>query len=324
METKEMLLKFLTSKKEVGCSEEDLARQLGISRDAVKEAIDTLRSDGYIVDVGENQGCRLSTESDVLTSWGIREHLPSSCSFFDITVLPEVTSTNALLREEAVFGAKEGTVLAARAQTAGVGRMGRSFYSPDDTGVYLSLLLRPDALSAERAVKITTIAAVATCEAIEAVSGKFAEIKWVNDIFVDGKKVSGILTEASFNPENGMIDYAVLGVGINVYSPREGFPKDLETVAGAVLASRRNGAKNRIAAEFLHRFMDYYRDIGNDDYIREYRRRSFVIGKEIIVISGENSIGAFALDIDDECRLLVQYEDGSREILSSGEISVRL
>ena len=128
----------------------------------------------------------------------------------------------------------------ANEQTAGRGRLSRSFFSPKDTGIYMSLLLRPKNYSAKQAVRITTMAAVAMCEAIETVSDEKAEIKWVNDIFVRGEKVCGILTEGSFNLESGLLDYAVLGIGINIYQPKDGFPNELSSIAGAVFSEKQS------------------------------------------------------------------------------------
>lgn len=179
------------------------------------------------------------------------------------------------------------------------------------------------------------MAAVAVCEAIEAVSGEKAQIKWVNDIYVRGRKVCGILTEGSFGLESGLLEYAVLGIGINVYQPDGGFPEELRGIAGAVFDSRQDDAKNRMTAEFLNRFFVYY---GSDnyyrtaqhgtgvevaDYVEEYRRRSLVIGKQIVVLSANEAKDAVAIGVDDECRLLVRYADGTEACLSSGEISIR-
>ncbi|MGN0307733.1 MAG: biotin--[acetyl-CoA-carboxylase] ligase, partial [Lachnospiraceae bacterium] len=168
------------------------------------------------------------------------------------------------------------------------------------------------------------MAAVAVCEAIEAVSEKKALIKWVNDIYVDSKKVCGILTEASFGLEDGFLEYAVLGVGINVSPPKGGFPPELESIASSIFDQPQNDGKNRLAAEFLNRFMAHYSSLEKGCYIQEYRNRSFVIGKKIQVILPHQTREALALDVDQDCRLLVEYENGKREYLSSGEISVKL
>ena len=210
----------------------------------------------------------------------------------------------------------------ANEQTAGRGRSSRSFFSPKDTGIYMSLLLRPGNYSAKQAVRITTMAAVAICEAIEAVSDEKAEIKWVNDIFVRGKKVCGILTEGSFNLESGLLDYAVLGVGINIYQPKDGFPDELSSIAGSVFQKKQNDVKNRLAATFLNRFYNYYSAADQTDYVEQYRNRSFVIGKQVALMSLNESKKAIVVGIDNECRLLVKFPDGTEDCYSSGEISI--
>ena len=214
-------------------------------------------------------------------------------------------------------------MILANEQTCGRGRLGRSFFSPRDTGIYMSLLLRPKNYTGEQAVRITTMAAVAICEAIEAVSDQKAEIKWVNDIYVRGKKVCGILTEGSFNLESGLLEYSVLGIGINLYQPENGFPKDLEDIAGSVLQTQQDDAKNRIVSEFLNRFYFYYHRADQEKYVGQYQKRSFVVGKQVALLSTDRSTDALVLGIDDQCRLLVKYADGTEDCYSSGEISVR-
>lgn len=324
MGTKEKILSLFEEQKGTYFSGEEIAEKLSVSRTAVWKAVNSLRSEGYQIDAVQNKGYSLSVDTDILSAQGIRKYLNRACDALELHVLPEAGSTNTLLREKASAGAAEGCTIIANAQTEGRGRMGRSFYSPVDTGVYMSLLLRPVGLSPAQAMGLTTMAAVAACEAIEEVSGKQAQIKWVNDIFMDGKKVSGILTEASFGLENDSLEYVVLGIGINAYPPAGGFPEDIEQIAGAVFHERQNDGKNHLAAGFLNHFMKYYTAKEDADYVEKYRDRSLVIGKEIRVLSPNGGKKAIALDVDEDCRLLVQYSDGRRERLASGEISIRL
>ncbi|MBQ5523777.1 MAG: biotin--[Oscillospiraceae bacterium] len=202
-------------------------------------------------------------------------------------------------------------------------RIGRSFYSPSDTGIYLSVLLRPS-LPASEAVRITTAAAVAACRAIEECTEAVPKIKWVNDVFVDGKKVCGILTEGSLNMEAGGLDWAVMGIGLNVYEPEGGFPEEIRQVAGAIAQQRKKNLRNMLAASFLRQFYGICSNLPAADFAEEYRKRSFLQGKEVLVLRGETAVPARVLEIDDDCRLVVQYENGSQEALSSGEVSIRL
>lgn len=323
MSTKEQLLSLLHSQKGRYVSGEEIASSLRVSRTAVWKAVNALRQDGYQIDAAQNRGYCLAQATDLLREADIRARLTPACSSLDIRVVPTVASTNAMVRELAASGAPEGTVVIANAQTAGRGRLGRQFYSPADTGIYLSILLKPTAYTAQQAIRITTMAAVAACEAIESVSGRSAGIKWVNDIFIGGKKVCGILTEGSFDLESGSLNHVILGIGINAYAPKEGFPNELTDIAGFVFPEPRCDGKNDLAAGFLNRFMAYYAAQDPSAYTETYRRKSIVIGKSIWVISGGNRRQAEALDVDRECRLIVRYLDGTIDALSSAEVSIR-
>ena len=324
MTTKEKLLELFELNRDTFLSGEEIAARLLVSRTAVWKGVKSLQADGYRIDAVSNRGYRLSKSTDKLSKYGIKKYLKRELSQMDIEVREEVSSTNAIMHERAAAGAKGNAVLIASAQTAGRGRFERKFFSPQDTGVYMSLLLRPKNCAPSQAVEFTTIAAVSMCEAIEAVSDEKAQIKWVNDIFINDKKVCGILTEASISLENGFIDYVVLGVGVNVCAPQNGFPNELENTAGAIFSSSKDDIKNRLTAEFLNRFMEYSGDAKRANYAAEYKKRSFVLGRKVLVLRNGNSTGATALDIDESCHLLVRYDDGTTEYLSSGEISVKL
>lgn len=326
--TKEQLLMLFENNKGVFFSGEDIAEKLDISRTAVWKSVQSLKNEGYNIEAVRNKGYCLSTDTDILSLQGISKYLSKVCDHVKLEVLQSTGSTNTVAREKAANGAFDGYTVVAGSQTQGRGRMGRSFHSPAGTGIYMSIVLRPRNFNSQQAVKLTTMAAVAVCEAIEAVSGEKAEIKWVNDIFVGGRKVCGILTEASFGLEDGTLEYAIVGVGINALAPSGGFPEEIRDIAGAVFAKPVSDGKNRLAAEFLNSFMSYYcaENEGDTprDYVSEYRRRSFVIGKDVNVITPTGTRSAHVLDVDTDCRLVVKFEDGSVESLFSGEISVRL
>ena len=324
MTTKEKLLKLFEARKGVYFSGEEIARQLSVSRAAVWKAVNALRKEGYSIDAVPNRGYCLAADTDILSPQGIQKYLEAPCADLRIQVVPRADSTNALVREKANAGEKEGFTLIANEQTAGRGRMGRSFYSPEGTGAYLSLLLRPDRCPAGQAVRITTTAAAAMCQAIESVCGEKPGIKWVNDIFVRGRKVCGILTEGSFGLESGLLEYAVLGVGINVYEPEGGFPAPLADVAGALLDHRADDFKNRLVAAFLNRLMAFYRSGDPAAALEAYRHYSLVVGREVTVHAASGDRRALVLGIDDECHLDLRYDDGTEANLSCGEISVRL
>lgn len=323
METKDMLLTLLLSHKGDYLSGEEIAQTLTISRTAVWKAANALRSAGYHIDAVRNRGYCLAEDDDILSVSGIEALLGAARRSLTLELVASTESTNSLLRERANANCAEGYVVLAGHQTKGRGRLGRSFYSPPDTGLYLSLLLRPTHLLPGEAARITTMAAVAACRAIEEVSGQEAKIKWVNDIYLDGKKVCGILTEASLSLESGSLEYAVVGVGFNVNLPEGGFPEALSEIAGAIFPQKQDQQRNRLAAAFLRHFLAIYHNGDITAYSDEYRRRSFVLGHPIFVHSPSGVRSAWALDVDSSCRLVVRYDDGTIASLSSAEISIR-
>ena len=321
MTVKEKLKELFEKHKGEYLSGERIAADLGCTRGAVWKAVRSLTEDGYRISAVTNRGYRLDEENDVISEEGIRGYLKSD-AVKKLVVLKTVDSTNLYLKKLASDGAEEGTFVVSGEQTAGRGRLGRSFFSPSDSGIYMSILLKPD-MGAESAIRITTAAAVAVAETVENITGKTTSVKWVNDIYAGGRKICGILTEASFNVEFGCFDYAVLGIGINVYEPDGGFPDDIKDRAGAVLSERTADMRNRIIAGVADSFMDYYNDIGNRSYFESYEKRLMWKDEPIDIISPAGTKQAVLRGIDDECRLIVEYPNGTEGIVSSGEISIR-
>ncbi len=322
MELKEQVLKLLESNRGASISGAKLANELFVTRSTIWKIIKVLQKEGYYIEAVTNKGYCLHTGNDIVSVQSITPYLTRAALDFTLDVRQSVTSTNTLAKEMAASGAKEGTVLIAREQTAGRGRMGRSFYSPDEGGIYFSLILRPK-LSIEDSLLITTSAAVAVTKAIEEIAEVPATIKWVNDIFVHEKKVCGILTEASLNFESGGLEYAVLGIGININTKT--FPNEIKEVAGAIWEEKPNSSPitSKLVAQILNNLAEYMISPTDKTYLEEYRKRSFLIGKPILVYKGKDVLSAKAIDIDDKARLIVEYEDQSREALLSGEVSVR-
>lgn len=323
MTTKEQVLAALEKRKGQSISGAELARALNISRNSVWKAVNSLRSEGYGLEATTNRGYRLLEDNDIISEQSVQKYLKKT-DFFKLTVIDSVSSTNTALKSIAESGESEGRVLIAKKQTAGKGRMGRSFYSPPGSGIYVSLLLRPK-LKAAEALCITTAAAVAVSRAIEDVTGRKTAIKWVNDVYCDGKKVCGILTEASIDFETGGLSYAVAGIGINIGIPEQGFPNELKDIAAAIYGAEPYSAeiRSKLVACVLDNFFELYKQLHTKEYMDEYRARSLVIGKEIYVISPDSREQALVLGIDDDARLIVKTADGDIRSLSSGEISIR-
>ncbi len=240
----------------------------------------------------------------------------------DLEIRETVGSTNTVVKELAEQGAPEGTVLIADRQTAGRGRLGRSFHSPSGTGLYMSILLRPG-FSAEDALSITTAAAVAVAAAVEKVTGETAKIKWVNDVYLRGRKICGILTEAAADLSSGGLRYAVLGIGVNVLEPEGGFPEEISDVAGALFAKApETDVRAALAAEILNFFWEYYKALPVRTFLSEYKRRSLLTGMEIAFTRGNEQSRGTVLGIDDKARLLVELDNGGTEAFSAGEVQI--
>ena len=316
--TKEQLVELLEKNSGTYISGNMIAESLGITRAAIWKNIKQLENDGYVIDAGTNKGYRLDPDSDVLTYKNVTAFLNNKkCT---VEVFDQVSSTNTFLKEKAA-DLPDWHVAVAGSQSEGRGRTGRSFFSPKGSGVYLSVLLRPD-VPITNSGHLTAAAAVAACRAIEACTDAKPVIKWVNDVFVNGKKVCGILTEASVNFETGLPDWIVTGIGFNVYPPKQGFPKEIAKIAGAITEQRQNNLRAKLASGFIDSFYDICSS-GQADFYKEYKRRCFIIGTPIYVLRAEEKIPAMALDIDRDFGLKVRYENGKTEVLSAGEVSIR-
>ncbi|MBQ8280821.1 MAG: biotin--[Lachnospiraceae bacterium] len=238
-----------------------------------------------------------------------------------------VDSTNTALKAMAGDYPDKDVLLVAKTQTGGRGRMGRSFSSPEG-GIYMSLLLHPD-IPASESLFLTTAMAVAVSKAVEGVCGRETSIKWVNDVFMDGKKICGILTEAKINSESLKPDYTVVGVGINVEEPENGFESELKDIAGAIYpyGNAPSGIKDALMTEVIKIFYMYYEQMAEKAYFEEYKKRSCLIGKEVRVVDNVLNPGqtenAVVLDINEKCHLIVKYQDGTVKALSSGDVSIR-
>lgn len=320
MTTKETVLQCLTQADGAAVSGAQMAEQAGVSRAAVWKAICALRDDGYAIDAVTRGGYTLRADGGRLTAAAVTARLRTPG--LAVTALENTDSTNTCVRRLAEDGAPEGTVVVAAAQTAGRGRSGKSFLSPAGTGLYMSVLLRPQ-LAMGDALLITTAAAVAVAHAVERVAAVTAQIKWVNDVYVDGKKVCGILTEGALDLENGGLRYAILGIGINICPPAGGFPPELAPIAGALTETGGEALRAPLAAAVLDEFFALYPHLTEKPFYDDYVSRSLLTGRQIEVLRGGMHLPAMALGIDRDLHLRVRYADGSEENLVAGEVSTR-
>lgn len=330
MTVKEQVLLILEENKGIPVSGEELAERLNCSRTGVWKAIKSLSAEGYEIEAVNKIGYTLKVSGDVISEAYIKDELRNAGVDIKLETRHSVDSTNNVLKSYAGAGVCDDMVLIAEEQTAGRGRMGRSFLSPAGTGIYMSFLLHPNVPIAE-ASGLTTLAVTAEAEAIEKVTGNSVDIKWVNDVWMRGKKVSGILTEGVGSMEDGKTEYVVVGIGFNIYEPKEGFAPEIKDVAGAIISDGivRENLKNQLASEFIKAFMKYYKLFPAREYIDEYRKRCFVIGRDVELVGADHEkildrSHAHVLGVDDHCHLIVRYPDGTEDVLSSGEISIKL
>ncbi len=321
MSVKNEIIHILEQCKGEIISGQELAEKLGVSRTAVWKAINSLKDEGYMIDGVSNKGYSLSPKSDVLSSEGIRPFLKEKYSNIPISVYKTIGSTNTEAKVLAMKNADHGTVILSEEQTSGRGRMGRNFYSPSESGIYMSIILKPQ-LNVSDSVLITTAAAVAVCLAVDSFTDLTSEIKWVNDIYINNKKVCGILTEAVTDMESGTVSSVVVGIGLNVKT--ELFPAELRETAGSVFDTDNDSfIRNRIAAEIINNLLSVCENLEDRSFLSIYRERSMILGENVRYCRNGQWFEGYAQDIDEYGGLVVFHEDGSKEVLHSGEISLR-
>lgn len=307
-------------------SGETISQKLSVSRTAVNTAVKALREDGYEITSSTNKGYLLTICPDILSKGSVAALLPDNRSE-NINVFETVDSTNNVLKDMASKGAVSGTVVISDHQSVGKGRRGRSFSSPSGVGIYLSYLFKPDS-GLDKISDLTSWTAVAVADAVKSAYGLDSQIKWVNDLLMNRKKICGILTEVTVEGESGLIDTCIIGIGINVNESE--FPEDISDIATSI--SIENGGKifirSRLAAEIV-KSMDKLASGWPDDsyYLNRYRELNITTGSKIMAFpqmaeSGHGRSGT-AIAINDDFSLKVRFNDGSVSNLRSGEVSVR-
>jgi BirA family biotin operon repressor/biotin-[acetyl-CoA-carboxylase] ligase len=302
-------------------SGQELAEASGVSRTAVWKAIKSLIDEGYDIKTSK-KGYSLSPSSDILSAEIIRLYLNDEYKNLPIGVYKTIGSTNSEAKLAAVKNAGHGTIILAEEQTNGRGRFGRDFFSPYGSGIYMSIILRPQ-LSIENSVLVTTAAAVAVYQAIEKITDLSPLIKWVNDIFIDERKVCGILTEAVTNFESGMMDSVIVGIGINVKTKNKEFPQELQDMAGSIFDRKDKPVRNQLTAEIINNVLNLSKNLEDRSFMQSYKQRSMVLGQHILYKKDNLWHEGYAMDIDDCGGLIVHTPDGQRITLNSGEVSIK-
>ena len=317
MALRDDLLAELEKRRGEDVSGQALAERFGVSRSAVWKAVNALRAAGFEISSTPNRGYRLRAEDDRLSAAGVRAALGEACAGLRVRVYETLDSTNQEAKRLLAAGEPCPMLLLAEEQTAGRGRRGRGFYSPAGEGLYMTLALQPRA-ALSQATLLTAAAAVAVAQAVEALTALACQIKWVNDVYLDGKKLCGILTEASGSFEADALSSVCAGIGVNVRT--RDFPEEFAGRACSLWP--RAVSRNRLAAEIAVRLLNFAADLGARDFLEEYRRRSLVLGKAVTFTRGGGERRALAVGIGENGELIVRYDDGREEALNAGEVRI--
>jgi len=311
--TKEKILARLKAAEEI-LSGETLAQELGVSRTAIWKAIKELEKKGYQIQHLAN-GYRYRP-SDILDAKEIQAHIEQPV---DVTVLETSVSTMKDAQLAVMDGKKSPLLIVADMQEAPRGRFNRPFFAAKQQGIYMSLLLEPKE-QLQELPQYTILMAVAVAEAIDKVLGINSQIKWVNDIYVNHKKVVGILSEAMTDVETNSLKYIIIGMGINFSIPQEKYPEELQEKATSLFPDgEATITRNQLIITIWNRFFDLLAD--QEAYLDTYRKKSFVLGKKITFKRKEQLYLGTAVAITDTGELVVDL--GNETItISSGEISL--
>ena len=319
---KEEILRLLRSA-DGYISGQELCNRFGVSRTAVWKAINQLKEAGYEIEAQQNKGYRLMAAPDLMTEAEIKSLMHTDWVAKEVLYFDTIDSTNTKAQELAEKGYPSGTLIVADKQESGKGRRGRSWVSPSGTGIFMTLMIKPD-INPNNASMLTLVAALAVAKAITSVTGEEALIKWPNDIVVNGKKVCGILT--GMNAQFDYINHIVVGIGINVHN--ESFPEEISQMASSLMieAGGKRFHRAQIIAETMSYFEQYYDTfLKTQDLsalVREYDELLVNRNKSVRVLDPKEPFDGKAMGITPKGELIVDTWE-SRKLVSSGEVSVR-
>lgn len=325
--SKKIVLQLLRENKGEFVSGEAISAKLGITRAAIWKAVSALRREGCVIEASTGRGYRLIRLPDRLDEQSIRACL-GGLQIVGTTLrcFDSIDSTNSYLKREAAQGAPDGMVAVADEQTGGRGRRGRSFQSPSGKGIYLSVLMRPQ-LSPKALMPLTGLGAVAVCNAVERVCSVRPRIKWTNDLVLGGKKLCGILTEVSLEGESGALQYAVMGIGVNVLHEKQDFDGEVAEIATSLaLETGKSVSRASLAAAMIEELDALYSALCSGEtapYLARYRSDCLTIGHEVQLLWQDVKEKVFALDVDNDLGLIVRRADGTLDTIRTGEVSVR-
>lgn len=322
MDTREKLLSALKENQGNWISGERLSREFLISRAAISKHIRALREMGYEIASSTNIGYRLETVSDRLLATEIKDELETQIlGQSEIIVFPETDSTNTRAKDLAAKGAPEGTLVIAERQTAGRGRKGRSWLSPEGGGIYSSLILRP-AIPPNEVSAITLLTAVVVVETLRTLTPLRPKIKWPNDILINGKKIAGILTEMSMEMDS--VDYIIVGIGLNVNTPLTGFTEELQQIATSIfIETNKRWERSSLIREYLKWYEIYYDIFKKDGFTSiagRWKAFTDIIGKRVTVDMTSQKITGDVVDVDNTGVLIIRDAKGEMHRIYSGDV----
>ncbi|MBF0780375.1 MULTISPECIES: biotin--[acetyl-CoA-carboxylase] ligase [unclassified Granulicatella] len=316
MNTKQLVLETLLGTSQF-ISGNKLASDLHLSRNAIWKAIHALRQDGYTIDSHKHYGYKLVGANTKLD----KTLLYSALSDYPVFIYDSVDSTNTQAKLYADKHSDDVALFISKQQTSGRGRFSRTFYSPKDTGIYLSVLYR--SYHIKHLLHLTTpLSAVAVLRAIKKTTGITVSIKWINDLFYQHKKIGGILTESIMNVELNLIEYIVIGIGINVYHHKE-IPQELEHIIGYLSPQTIN--INQLILAIIDELLTLLDQLPDISFLDDYRQHCYILNQQITIFpKSDSSYHAKAIGITDNGELIIQKEDGTQHTLHYGEVSTRL
>lgn len=316
------ILEKLYNNRDSYISGQRLAAQLGVSRTAIWKHINILKKEGYNIETSQGRGYKILQAEDRLLPKEIEMGLRSKTIGRPIIYFDSIESTNTYAKQE-IKNLANGTIVISEEQLEGKGRRGRGWNSPKGTGLWLSLVLKPE-IPPREGIKMTQVAAAAVCKSIRKITGLDALIKWPNDIVVNGRKVCGILTEMA--GELNQVSYIIIGIGINVNM--DSFPGEIEKKATSLyIEGRRKFDRRKLLVHILEEFEilydSYMENLDLKESLYIVRKYSALLGKSIRLVQARQEELVKAIDINEEGLLLVELEDGRKKLVSSGEVSIR-
>lgn len=322
MGTRDKILEILEKNKGKFVSGQHMAENLKISRTAIWKAINFLKLDGYKIISVRNNGYKLSQNNDILSESEIKKNLLTDNKKINIQIFKTIDSTNNLAKKIIASNSFENaTAIIANEQTSGRGRFARTFFSPANTGIYMSIILKTKIKLSDVSL-ITIISALSVCKAIQKLTTLKPRIKWINDIFTNGKKVCGILTEAISDFETLTTQAVVVGIGINVSTKKNDFPEELQNKVTSI--ATKNLSRNVFIAEILNNLFSFFENIYKKEIIEEYKSLSLVLNKKIKYLKDDTVMTATAIDINDKGNLIVKDDYDKISVIEAGEISINL